>query len=67
MLSNNGLYVYVTCAVMCYIVLVVNSNRFQILRSYTLLLKPPVLMCMVKVCQLAYCTCTWHCQIWDAT
>ena len=23
--------------------------------------------CMVKVCQLGYCMCTLHCQIWDVT
>ena len=44
MLSNIGLCLR---AAACYyfLVLAVNSDRFQILRSYTLLLKPPVLMC----------------------
>ena len=31
--------------VLLFLVLVVNSNRFQTLRSYMLLLKPLVLMC----------------------
>ena len=38
-------YVYAACTVcVTILVLVVNSHRFQILRSYTLLFKPPVLM-----------------------
>ena len=45
-LSNNGLCL---CTAVQYVllslVLVVNSDQFQILWSYTLLLKPPVLMC----------------------
>ena len=39
-------YVYMQlCSyVLLFLVLVVNSDQFQILQSYTLLLKPPVLM-----------------------
>ena len=38
-------YVYVVCPVrVTILVLAVDSNRFQTLGSYTLLLKPPILM-----------------------
>ena len=45
MLSNNGLCLRAAAQyVLLFIVLVINSDRFQILRSYMLLLKPPILM-----------------------
>ena len=51
MLSNNGLHLRTT-VMLLFLVLVVNSDRFQILWSYMLLLKPPVLM--------HSCTCYIH-------
>ena len=46
MLSNNGLCLHVAVQYMLlvFLVLAVNFDRFQILQSYMLLLKPPVLM-----------------------
>ena len=53
MLSNNGLSLYGMQYVLLFLVLVVNSDWFQSLQSYMLLLKPPVL---VRPC----CSCIVH-------
>ena len=53
MLSNNGLSLYGMQYVLLFLVLVVNSDQFQSLQSYMLLLKPPVL---VRSC----CSCIVH-------
>ena len=43
-LSNNGLCLHNMCRyVLLFLVMVVSSDQLQILRSYTLLLKPPIL------------------------
>ena len=48
MLSNIGACLGVAVQYMLlFLVLAVNSDQFQILQSYTLLLKPPVLMIML--------------------
>ena len=47
-ISNSGLCLRAAAQyVLLFLVLAVNSDRFQILRSYTLLLKPPILMCYI--------------------
>ena len=48
--SNNGLRLRSMCTMLLLLALVVNSNQFQMLWSYTLLLWPSILMC----------TCTNH-------
>ena len=48
MLSNDlclYAHTYMQLQSILFLVLVVNSNWFQIIRSYILLLKPPVLLC----------------------
>ena len=50
MLSSNGCLGAAEQCMLLFLVQVVNSDRFLILQSYTLLLKPPVLMLSHIIC-----------------
>ena len=51
LLNNNGSHLHIQHAqyVLLFFVLVVNFNRFQILQSYMLLIKLPVLICTLEL------------------